>query len=93
MVWQVTWSMAGDFELSDGYWQPVLAEEKYSRVADDASSVKSGLDRLARERKMSTDIDAASEEWLDMHGRRWGVVRNASEGDYSYRVRIKEVAK
>lgn len=58
-------------------------------VADDRVAVRARLDELRLEAEMVLDINVASGDWLDAHGRRAGMGRGAGEGDYNYRVRIK----
>jgi hypothetical protein len=60
-----------------------------TRAADDVTEIAKHAKRLRDEREMATDIDKATGEWLDLHGRRAGVTRGAHESDYAYRNRIK----
>lgn len=62
-------------------------------LADQASDISKKMNENMKERMKAIDIDQATDEWLDMHGRRAGVVRTSSESDYAFRNRIKEAVK
>lgn len=61
--------------------------------AADDKSIGSRMVELANERALAEtmkDPKLATNEWLDMIARNWGLTRKPSELDYSLRVRIFE---
>lgn len=58
-------------------------------LADDSKTILERMREIAEERKMAQDVESAKGDWLDMHGARVDLPRNAGESDYAYRGRIK----